>query len=331
MFVAVTGASGLVGGNLVRELLAQGHTVRALVREDQRALEGLTVERIRGDVLEPATLEPLCQGVEVVFHLAAKVTIDGDQGGMVDKVNIIGARHIAAAARAAGVRRLVHFSSIHALESRPDDQPIDERRPFVEELDAPTYDRTKAAGEREIGHALREGLDAVVINPTGIIGPYDHKPSNTGALILGLLRRELPALVDGGFDWVDVRDVAKAAIAAAERGRSGERYLVNGHWVSIAGLAAEVARASGIAAPRLVSPMWLARIGAPFLTAWAHLTGDQPLYTAESLRAVRQNSRVCGEKARAELGHEPRPFAETIADTVNWMRESGRLAAPDRS
>lgn len=325
MRVAVTGASGHVGANLVRALVARGDEVRVLLRADDRAVRELAVERVAGDVLEPESLAPLVAGAEVVFHAAAQVSISGDRDGELERVNVLGTRHIAAACLAAGVRRLVHFSSIHALESPAERRWMDEAQPYIVEAGAPAYDRSKAAGEREIRSAAERGLAAVILNPTAIVGPFDFKPSHTGRLVLALARRQMPALVAGGFDWVDVRDVASAALAAGERGRPGERYLISGHWLPIAELAREVARASGAAAPRFVAPLWAARLGVPFVTGFAKVAGRDALYTAESLRAIRLSREVNGTKARRELGHAARPFAETIRDSVAWLSENGLL------
>jgi len=328
--VAVTGASGHMGANLVRALLARGDEVRVLLRADDRAVRGLAVDRVSGDLLDPAALAPLVAGTEVVYHAAAEVSIAGDPDGIVERVNVLGTRHVAAACLAAGVRRLVHFSSIHALESSRADHPMDETQPLVVERGAPAYDRSKAAGEREVLAAAARGLEVVILNPTAIVGPFDFKPSHTGRLIVALARRQMPALVAGGFDWVDVRDVARAALAAGDRGRPGERYLVSGHWLSIAGFAGfagEVARATGVPAPRLVAPLWAARLGVPFVTIFGKVLGREALYTAESLRAIRLSRQVDGTKARLELDHAPRPFAETIRDSVVWLGEHGCLTA----
>ena len=327
MRVAVTGASGHVGANLVRALLARGDEVRVLLRADDRAVRGLAVDRVSGDLLDPAALAPLVAGTEVVFHAAAEVSIAGDPDGIVERVNVLGTRHVAAACLAAGVRRLVHFSSIHALESSRADHPMDETQPLVVERGAPAYDRSKAAGEREVLAAAARGLEVVILNPTAIVGPFDFKPSPTGRLIVALARRQMPALVAGGFDWVDVRDVARAALAAGDRGRPGERYLVSGHWLPIAGFAGEVARATGVPAPRFVAPLWAARLGVPFVTIFGKVLGRAALYTAESLRAIRLSRQVDGTKARLELDHAPRPFAETIRDSVVWLGEHGCLTA----
>jgi len=323
MIVAVTGAGGHLGANLVRVLLDSERRVRAVVRRDTRSVDGLPVEIVRGDVLEPAGLRDALAGAEVVFHLASVITVAGDPRGIVRRTNVEGARNVAEACLAAGVRRLVHFSSIHAFAAKPRDGLIDESRPLVAENSrAPVYDRTKAAGEREILAAVDKGLDAVIVNPTGVLGPFDFKPSRMGRAIRMLAEGRMPALVAGGFDWVDARDVAAGAIAAAERGRTGERYLLGGHWTSFADLARIVSARSETPASRLVAPMWLARIGAPFVGALSRLRKVEPLYTGEALHALRNHRHVSSARARAELGYDARPLEQTIADTLDWFSET---------
>jgi dihydroflavonol-4-reductase len=325
MTSVVTGAGGHVGGNLVRALLEEGRAVRAVVRQDTRPVDGLPVEVVRADVLDPASLGRAFEGAKTVFHLAARISITGPQGGLVERTNVEGPRNVAAACLEAGVERLVHFSSIHAFCAFPADGIIDESRGQAPPDHHMVYDRTKAAGEREILAAVGRGLDAVIVNPTSIVGPHDYKPSRVGKVVLDLATRRLPALVDGGFNWVDVRDVAKGAIAASKLGRTGERYLLGGQWLSVAGLAGLVERASGARPPVFTSPMWLARVGAPFMTAWSKLTGTEPLYTGDALYALRHHRHISHEKAARELGYAPRPLPETIADTVAWFKTAGRI------
>jgi dihydroflavonol-4-reductase len=318
--VAVTGATGHIGANLVRALLAAGARVRALVRDDVRALEGLPVEPVRGDVLAPETLPPLVSGAEVVIHLAGRISISGDPGGMVVRTNVEGARNVAAASRAAGARRLLHVSSVHAYTGHPLDVAVDESRPLADlDPDPSPYDRSKAIGQREVLAAAGGGLEVVALNPVAVIGPDDHKGSRTGRLLAALAAGRMPALMAGGFSWVDARDVAGALVAASTRGRSGEAYLLPGHWRSVAALAAAVHAAGGARPPRLVTPWWLARAGAPLVEAWSRLTGSEPLYTSESMDTVRKHRVVRGEKAARELGWAPRPFEETIRDTLAWI------------
>lgn len=215
--VVVTGASGHVGGNLVRALLAAGHTVRALIRSDTRALEGLDAEVRRGDLTDPGFTREAIRGAEIVYHLASEISLLGNARGQIEALNVNGVRNVIAACRANGVRRLVHFSSIHALVDRPRTTPMDESRALVTGPAHSAYDRSKAEGERLVREAVQAGLDAVILNPTGILGPLDFKPSHLGEVVRAMARGGMRLLVDGGFDWVDVRDVAQAAVTAAER------------------------------------------------------------------------------------------------------------------
>lgn len=322
-----------MGGALVRALLDRGHRVRALVRSDVRAIEGLDVERCAGDVRDPGSLARAFAGVDVVVHAAAHVSVRRADARLTEAVNVGGTEAVLAACRIAGVRRLVHFSSIHALAQRPFDRPVDEDRPFCDEHPTRSlapYDRTKAQSERRVREAAAAGLGVVILNPTAIIGPLDFKPSFTGRVLLALARGRLPGLVDGGFDWVDVRDVAAAAATAAEQlaaardGTGLRRYLLPGRWASLAEVASLAAAVTGVAAPRWIAPPWLARLAAPFATGVALALGRQPLFTGVSLDAVDSNHHIDGTRAAMDLAHRPRPLAETIRDTVRWLLDHER-------
>ncbi len=323
MQVAVTGGSGFVGAVLVRRLLAQGHRVRCLVRNTTAALDGLDVELVKGDVLDPDSLAPLLDGAEVSYHLAAFISIDGDHGGRVTAINVDGARNVARAALAAGVRRHVHTSSIHAFDLQ-DDGTVDETSDRAGPRH-PAYDRSKAAGEAAVQEVIGDGLDGVIVYPSGVFGPGDHVPSRFGQALLWMANRSLPALVPGGFTWVDVRDVVDGILAAAERGRTGEGYLLAGYWASVPELALMVGEAAQKRPMRLTVPMWLARATAPAATVIARALDSEPLYTTEGLHALRAKCRVSDDKARAELGFAPRPLAESIGDTIEYYRQQGWL------
>jgi dihydroflavonol-4-reductase len=325
MRVAVTGASGHLGGAVVRQLLDAGASVRALVHDDRRALEGLALEIHEGDLREPGVMARLVDGCERVLHLAAVISLEPKDEPLMQSVNVDGARMVVDACRAAGVRRVVHVSSIHAFSALPVDAPVDETRGPAES-NAPPYDRSKAAGEAVIREAVAAGLDVVVVNPTAIVGPYDFRPSRMGEVLLDLYHRRLPGLVAGGFDWVDVRDVSASVLAAAERGERGGRYLLSGQWRSVVELAAIVEAATGVRKPRMVSPMWLARAVAPIAVGWATLRKRRPLFTPISLVALRNHKDVCSDRARAVLGHTSRPLDDTVRDTFEWFRDHGMLA-----
>jgi dihydroflavonol-4-reductase len=325
MRVAVTGAAGHVGANLVRALLERGVAVRALVRRDRRALDGLDLEVAQADLGDPSSLERGFAGVERVFHLAARISIVAGDEAEVRRTNVDGTRAVVEACRRAGVARLIHFSSIHALSSDPTDRPIDEERPLAGDEALP-YDRSKADAERLVREAARAGLDAIVLNPTAVLGPLDYGPSAMGQVLLDLYHGRLPALVEGGFDWVDVRDVIAGAITAADRAPAGARYLLSGERRSVRELAEIAARLTGRPRPRLVSPMWLARVGAPFATAAARLRGSRPLFTSASLHALRNHVLVSSARAARELGYRCRPLEQTLEAAYAWFRDRGALA-----
>jgi dihydroflavonol-4-reductase len=202
---------------------------------------------------------------------------------------------------------------------------VDESRPLAESWRYPPYDRSKAFAEREVQRGLELGLDAIIINPTAIMGPHDYQLSYLGEALLALAQGKLPALVTGGFDWVDVRDVVEGALRAEELAPAGAKYLLSGHWVSLRDISAMVAEIAGISSPGLVCPLWLARLGAPVVAALGRLNGKQPLYTRVSLRALRSNRHISHERATRELGYRPRPFRETLTDTLRWFEENGQL------
>jgi dihydroflavonol-4-reductase len=285
----------------------------------------LAFERVHADVLDPNSLTLAFKGAEVVYHLAAKISITGDEHGLVHQTNVIGTRNVVDACVKSGVKRLVHFSSIHAFSQRPLDIQLDENRPRVAGPEALAYDRSKALSEAEVRAGVEKGLDAVIVNPTGVIGPYDFKPSYIGLELIDIYRRRFSFLVRGGFDWVDVRDVVNGAISAETMGRSGENYLLTGHWLSVSDLAKLVREVTGADPRSWACPMWLARIAAPFAETQARLLGKQPLFTRDSLVALRGNPNISRKKAERELGYTVRPIAQTIKDTLDWFRSNGRI------
>ncbi|MDP8214079.1 MAG: SDR family oxidoreductase [Candidatus Euphemobacter frigidus] len=324
--IAVTGATGHLGGNLVRALLEQGERVRVLVHRDRRALEGLDLELIPGDILDPDSLRRAFADAATVYHSAARISITGDRDGMVYRTNVEGTRNVVNACLSGGVERLVHFSSIHAISGRLKDGVVDETgRLVLDDPDVPAYDRSKALGELEVRRGIKEGLDAIIIAPTGVIGPHDYKPSRMGQVLLDICHHRMPALIDGGYNWVDARDVIKMALAAAESGRSGEKYLASGNWVHFRELARIIGEVAGHPVTRLITPMWLGRAAAPFAVGWSRVAGTRPLFTPEGLRALRRHRHVSCWKADLEFGYRPRPIDETIADTLSWFKEAGML------
>jgi dihydroflavonol-4-reductase len=321
----VTGAAGHVGANLVRTLLAHGQGVRALVHHERRGLEGLDVELVSGDVEDLDSLRRAFAGAQVVYHAAGYVSISTHERRRLEAVNVFGTRNVVEACLRCGVRRMVHFSSTEALVDQPLNIPVDEARPLVESRRCPPYARSKAAGERQVRQGLARGLDTVILYPSAIIGPHDYRLGFPNSGLLAICNGKLPALVAGGFDWVDVRDVVEGALQAAACAPAGGQYLLSGHWASLRDLAELAQEINGVRAPRFIVPMWLARMGAPFATTLNRLTGKRALYTTAALRPLRANPCISHARAARDLDYHPRPLKETIADTWQWFEKNGLL------
>lgn len=324
----VTGASGHIGTNLVRALLGQARRVRVLVHKNTVGIDGLPVEVVRADLLDGAAVLRACSGAGTVFHLAGKVSAGWESDAEVNAINVTGTRNVIEACLSARVRRLVHFSSIQAIRPKPGTNVLDETCDLVpsDDLVRGAYDRAKAEAERLVRGICERGLDAVVLNPTAVIGSFDFQRSPMGAVLLALGRGKLPALVAGGScDFVDVRDVVAGALAAEQRGRRGERYILSGTRTSLVELARKWAGITGCPAPRLAVPMAMARLAAPFAPTWARWRGQRPLFTSESLRVLRTQPPASRRKAEVELGYRPRSIEQTLRDTCAWMKTQGWL------
>jgi dihydroflavonol-4-reductase len=322
--ILVTGASGHVGNVLVRQLVQRGEQVRALILpgEDCCSLDGFPIEKVQGNVLEPETLCAAFQGVDVVYHLAAIIAILPGQEALMRQVNIEGTRNVIDAVLAAGVRRLVYTSSIHALQRPPQGVTIDETLHFDVSNPAGEYDRTKAEASLEVLKAAAErGLDAVILCPTGVIGPYDFRRSEMGEVIRDWMVRKVSILVEGFFNFVDVRDVASGHILAGEKGRRGAAYILGGERVSLEWMWQIVRKVAGIPARVIKVPMPLAMIATLFTPLYYQLAQSTPRFTSYALETVQSNSLISHARAARELGYQPRALAETLADTVRWWRE----------
>jgi dihydroflavonol-4-reductase len=327
MITAVTGATGHVGANLVRALLAKGRKVRVLVRNDFRAIEGLDLETVTGDVLDPDSLMKLCRGADTVFHAAARISIVGSEGGMVEKINVEGPRNVVEACLRNRVKRLVHFSSIHAYSSDPADHVIDETRQLALDEDEFPYDKSKAMGQREVLKGVERGLNAIIINPTAVLGPHDYKISRMGDVLLDIYNNRYPALIDGGYNWVDARDVVDCALAGEEKGRSGESYLASGTWRHICDISRIINEIYCIKTPRFATPMWVCTMPSYVVLGLSKIRKVTPKFTPHALRTLKSHRHISHEKATRELGYKPRPLEDTIRDTLDWFRQQGMIDA----
>lgn len=326
--VIVTGATGHIGNVLVRELLARGVDVRALVLpdDDKRPLAGLNVDIAYGDVTDPASLNSAFAGADLVFHLAGIVTIMPGMASVLERVNVGGMSNVIAACRTSGVRRLVYTSSIHAIAEPPHGTVIDESQPFDPDQVLGDYARSKARATLLLLDEVRKGgLDAVICCPTGVIGPWDYGISNIGQLILDFASGYLKSYVSGAYDFVDVRDVARGLILAADKGQSGRHYIFSGAQVQVPELMEELARDIGYPAPTYRIPTMIARTAGILASVYYRLLRRKPVFTAYSIDVLRSNSLVSSARARKELGFTSRPWQESIRDHVEWFRTEGML------
>lgn len=324
--VVVTGASGHVGVNLLRELRLQGRRVTAVDQHPPADVAGDGIDWVAADVRDRAAMRRVLDGAQTVFHLAAVISVVGDRGGLVPSVNVGGVEATARAALDVGVGRFVHCSSVHAYDLEAcRGSRVDEGSPRATRPGLPAYDRSKAAGEAALRRVVEDGLDAVVVNPSGIIGPRDEAPSRMGTVLLAAARGRLPATVAGSFDWVDVRDVVGSMMAAENRGTRGENYLLGGHPASLDQLVRLVCQSTGRRTPIVDLPLWFARIWSPVAGALARRYENPLLYAGESLHALAARPDVDHSRATRELGHRPRPLAATVADLMQDFRERGML------
>jgi dihydroflavonol-4-reductase len=325
MNISVTGASGHVGNVLCRKLVKKGHRVKALVHEDENDLKSIGVEMVKGDLLNIDSLDRLCENTEIVFHLAAKISINEKEKELVYRTNVAGTDNLIKSSLKAGIKKFIHFSTIHALDPFPLYENMDETRQFITHTHM-IYEQSKTDGERLVLEAVKHGLDAVIITPTAIIGPHDYKPSYLGQALIKMYTNSLPMLVPGGYDWVDVRDVVDCAISASEKGRKGQRYLASGHYLSLKELSKMISQITGRKTPSFTGPAFLARIGLPFITLYARLKNENPLYTRNSLEILKNsNSRISHAKATTELNYQSRTLEETLRDTFEWYEKNGLI------
>lgn len=323
----VTGATGHIGNVLVRDLLAKGEEVRALVLpgEDLAPLEGLKIEVVIGDILNKDSLHKAFEGVDIAYHLAGIISIMPGKNELLQRVNVQGTRNVLEAARQSSLKRLVYTSSIHAIKRVPHGITIDESLPFDPDNPVGAYDRSKAEATLEVLAAVKQGLDAVIVCPTGVIGPHDYRRSEMGRLIEECAENKPQLYIDGSYDFVDVRDVATGLQIAAQKGKAGECYILSGELITVKHMMDHVQDATGRRFHRIRIPLWLARFIAIFTPTYYRLTRTAPRFTPYSLETITSNAEISHAKARNELGYLPRSLRESISDTVKWFTERKQI------
>ncbi|MFY9222711.1 MAG: hopanoid-associated sugar epimerase [Blastocatellia bacterium] len=324
----VTGGTGFVGGNLIRQLLNSGIKVRALVRpgSDQRNLKDLAIDQVFGDLDNQELLEKAMQGCEWLFHVAAHYSLCIKDSQAIYKANVEGTKKIFAAALTAKVKRIVHTSSVAAIGLAPEGKIADESTTTTVDQLISDYKKSKFLAEQLAFAASKDGLPVVIVNPSTPIGPYDVKPTPTGDIVLKFLRRQMPVYVHTGLNLVDVRDVAQGHILAAEKGRVGERYILGNKNVTLKEILDILEKITGLLAPKHSIPHFI-----PMLVSYfdelllSKLLNRQPTVTINGAKMACHPMYYHSEKAVRELGLPQSPIETALQDAVTWFKTNGYL------
>ena len=324
----VTGAAGFIGANVVRELLEEGVEVRTLIKpgENTQNLDGVDVERVEGNVLDPASLKKAIQGCDTLFHLAAIYKLWLPDPRPMYEVNIRGGNYMLLTARDAGVKKIVYTSSIAAVGVEPGEKPADEQTSFRWFRYKVDYVLTKYVSEMNALDMARFGLPVVAVNPALPLGPYDITPTPTGRIVVDVVNRDFPGYIDAGFCVVDVRDVARGHVLAARKGRIGEKYILGNINMTMKEFVTRTAKQAGV-------KIRLMRLPKPLMYSygWAaekvseRFTQKEPSVTYGAARSFAEHAYFDNTKAKKELGLTFRPLEETLRDSIAWFRQAGMI------
>ena len=322
----ITGATGFIGGNLVRALLADGHEVRALVRpnSDRRNLAGLPIELVEGELEQQLQLAAQISGCEVVFHVAAHYSLWVKDRAAIYNANVLGTENILAAAKIAGVKRFVHTSSVAAIGVPPAGSLATEETLTTVDALVSDYKKSKFLAEQAALKAAKNGLDVVIVNPSTPIGAYDVKPTPTGEIVLRFLQDRMPAYVHTGLNLIAVEDVVRGHLLAWQKGRTGERYILGNRNLTLKEMLQILSSVTGKPAPKFAVPHFI-----PLTVAFmdemilAHYFGKTPQVSYYSVQMSRHAMYYDSSKAVRELGLPASPIEGAIEKAVSWFRANG--------
>ena len=323
----ITGSSGHVGSNLIRELTKQNYKIRCIDFDgDHRAYEGFDVEVIKGDITEKDSLVPIFKDVEIVFHTAALINLDRRYRDQIRLVNVSGTENVCQASLNAGVKKLIHFSSVDAFYRFPIEEPLLEDRKLIDDPNAVPYDLSKADGQKIVLDYCKQGLDASIIHPTSIVGPNDFKPGLPMQEMVNLANGKRKVLPNWGYNFVDVRDLCITAISAVSKGKTGQNYIVGGEYHMYSYIAELMEEQLGRTVLLGTIPNFVSYLGLPYEYIKSLITKKPRVLTVDTLHTGKTGNKVVPSTlARSELGHNPRPLEETIHDMVSFFQKRGLI------
>ena len=325
--IVVTGATGHIGNALLRELQKQKDEVVAFVLkgEDTKCIEDLGCKIVYGDVQDINSLKEAFRGATMVFHLAGMIEIGSANKRKLWQVNVEGTKNVWRACKEEKVKRLIYASSVHAIPEKQKGEQIAETKTFSKDLVKGNYAKTKAEATAFLLSKAGEEVEIVIVHPSGVIGPYEYTVSNLGQLIIDCANKKIGAYLEGGYNFVDVRDVARGTVLAAQKGKAGECYILAGHQVSVKNLMQQIEKITKVPAPKFKIARWFAYITGIFSECYSKIVKEEPLFTSYAVYTLGTNSNFTSKKAQEQLGYTIRPIEETIKDTIEWFQKQGKM------
>ena len=326
MIAFVTGATGFVGSHVARALAQQGAELRLLVRSNSnlKNVEDIKADLVTGDLRDPASLEKGIAGCDVVFHVAADYRLWVRDPEEMYRANVEGTRAILEAALRNKVRRVVYTSSVATMGFTSDGEPADENSPVSLDKMIGPYKRSKFQAEQVALEAAHAGQDVVIVNPSTPVGERDIKPTPTGRIVVDFLKRKFPAYVDTGLNLVDVKECALGHVAALEKGRKGERYIMGGENLTLKQILDKLAAITGLPSPTIRVPYLLAlATGVVDEVVTGRIRGREPRATIDAVRMGRKKMFVSSAKAERELGWKGGPVDDALRRAADWFRANG--------
>jgi dihydroflavonol-4-reductase len=319
--VVVTGGLGHIGNVVVRALLKQGYEVGIIDKEPiNKPLDfDKPVQYFQGDIRDKNFLSKIFSKAKYVIHLAGIISTMPGKEDLIYSINVDGTQNICDVCIKEKVKRLIYVSSIHALHEPPKGTPITEKLAKISEV-TQAYAKSKILATKKVFKSVKKGLNAVVVYPSGVIGPFDFQISRMGALIRSILHGNKTFYIEGGYNFVDVRDVARGILLALKKGKKGDDYLLSGNNISIHSLYKIVARITKTKGPRFKIPTSVIKFIAPFAETVYKMFRKQSVLTRYAIKVVNSNYHAISNKAKKQLGYKYRDIKDTVKDTIDWLK-----------
>ncbi|MEQ8201173.1 MAG: NAD-dependent epimerase/dehydratase family protein [Syntrophomonadaceae bacterium] len=324
----VTGAAGHLGSAIILQLIRNRQTVRALVMPMEKHIPE-NAEIYFGDVRDKESIEPCFENLNgrelIIIHCAGIVSIATKFDQMLHDVNVTGTRNVVELCKKHHAAKLVYVSSVHAIPEKPNGTVMTEINEFSPDQVTGCYAKTKAEATAYVLAAAKQGLNACVVHPSGIVGPYDYGRGHMTTMIIDYCQRRLTSGVNGGYDFVDVRDVANGVVAACDAGRPGECYILSNRYFKVSEILLMLHEITGKRKIKNFLPLWFVKATAPLAELYYKILRQPPLFTPYSIYTLNTNALFSHQKATHELGYTTRDMKETLSDTVSWLKEMGRI------